>query len=89
MNYKQFRVYIQTPTGGYYAATSETVNNLVELIKYWLERTSAGVYLQPNVKGNVILQEIDPTTGAYHTQETLPFKNKKDILTKARMLGAR
>jgi hypothetical protein len=89
MNYKKYRVYINTPAGGYYAATSNTVNNLVDLIKYWLERTSAGVYLPPEVKGTVVLQEIDEATGSYRNQESLPFTDKGDIITKVRLLGAR
>jgi len=89
MNYKKYRVFINTPTGGYNAAASNTVNNLVELIKYWLERTSAGVYLPPDVKGTVTLQMLDETTGAYKKQESLAFEDKGDIITKVRKLGAR
>lgn len=89
MNYKKYRVYINTPYGGYYAAASNTVNDLVDLIKYWLERTSAGVYLPPEVKGTVTLQQIDPATGAYQNQKQLPFKDREDIITQVRLLGAR
>ena len=89
MEYKKYRVFLDTQYGGFYAATSNTVNNLVDLIKYWLERTSAGVYLPPEVKGTVVLQEIDEATGSYRNQESLPFTDKGDIITKVRLLGAR
>lgn len=89
MNYKKYRVFLDTSSGGFYAATSDTVNNLVDLVKYWLERTSAGMYLPPESKGNIILQELDENTGAYKRSEQLPFDDKGDILTKIRLLGGR
>ena len=89
MNYKKYRVYINTPAGGYYAATSNTVNNLVGLTKYWLERTSAGMYLPSNVTGRVVLQQLNEKTGAYERSEVLPFEDREDIITKVRQLGGR
>ena len=89
MNYKKYRIYINTPNGGYYVAASNTVNDLVSLVKYWLERTSAGMYLPSEVTGRVVLQELDEATGAYQRSEILPFEDKKDIITKVRQLGGR
>lgn len=89
MNYKKYRIYLTGPTGSYFVATSDTVNNLVDLTKYWLERTSAGSYLPDEAKGQVVLQQVDETTGAYRFQEALPYKNRKDIITQVRKLGGR
>lgn len=89
MNYKKYRIFINTPAGGFYAATSNTVNNLVDLVKYWLTRTSEGMYLAPEVTGSVVLQEIDETIGAYKRSEVLPFSSKSDIITQVRKLGGR
>lgn len=89
MNYKKYRVYINTPAGGYYAATSNTVNNLVGLTKYWLERTSAGMYLPSDVKGSVVLQLLDETNGSYKAEELAPFDKKEDIINALRSIGGR
>ncbi len=89
MNYKKYRVFLTTTSGGFIPATSKTVNDLVELLKYWLERTTDGMYLPDNVSGTITLQQIDKVTGAYVNNRRLPFNSKKDLVTQARKLGAR
>lgn len=87
--YKEYRIFLQTATGSYIIATSNTVNDLVLLSKMWLERTSAGMYLPPEAKGMLILQKLDPVTGAYQGQEQIEFERKDDIIGQLRKLGGR
>lgn len=89
MNYKQYRIYLNTPTAGYIIAASNTVNDLVNLSKYWLTNTNAGLQLPSNVSGILTLQQLDPATGAYVTSERAEYKSKKDIITQLRKLGGR
>lgn len=87
--YKKYRVYLSTASGGAVMAASNTVNDLVDLVKYWLTRTSTGMYLPPDVRGTVQLHELDEVTGAYRRGAGFSFKNKKDIVTQVRKLGGR
>lgn len=87
--YKKYRIYLSTPAGAFIMAASNTVNNLVELAKYWLTRTNAGIYLPPEVRGTVQIHELDEATGAYRRSVGKSFKNKKDIITQLRKMGGR
>lgn len=89
MNYKKYRVYLYSQTGGYAVAASNTVNNLVELVKYWMERTSAGIYLPEDAAGTIAIHILDEDTGSYKAGKGLSFKDKDDIITQLRKLGAR
>lgn len=89
MNYKKYRVYINTPAGGFVAAASNTVNNLVQLVRYWMESTSVGMSLDEEVKGTVSIHTLNPETGAYVRGSGKSFEDKRDIITKLREMGAR
>jgi hypothetical protein len=87
--YKKYRVYLNTNMGGFFIASSNTVNNLVDLSKYWLERTTAGMSLPESIKGHALIQVLNEETGAYVGQTTLPFQNKDEIVEQVRKLGGR
>ncbi len=89
MEYKKYRIYLNTTHGNYIPASSNTVNDLVSLFKYWLERTNEGFYLPMEASGTVILQQIDKKTGAYVNEKRLPFKGRNDLINAIRTLGAR
>lgn len=89
MKYKKYRVYLYSRAGSYAVAASNTVNDLVSLTKYWLDRTSAGIYLPEESNGTIAIHVLDETTGAYKAGKGLPFKDKDDIITQLRKMGAR
>lgn len=87
--YKKYRIYLNANGAGYVMATSDTVNNLVELAKYWMARTSAGMSLPDDVRGTVQLHELDELTGGYKRAVGKSFKDKDDIITQVRKMGGR
>ena len=89
MKYKKYRVYVASRTGNYVVAASDTVNNLVSLVKYWMENTSAGMYLPEESSGTVVVHVLDPATGAYKVGKGASYKDKDDIITQLRKMGAR
>lgn len=89
MNYKKYRIFLNTPGGNFIVAASNTVNDLVDLTRAWLTTTTAGQYLPENVKGYLILQMLDEVTGAYMGGEKVPFEDKDDIITQLRIIGGR
>lgn len=87
--YKKYRVYLNSNAGGFFVASSNTVNNLVELSKFWLERTTAGMTLPDNVNGFALIQVLNEKTGNYVGQTQLPFTRKDEIIEQIRKLGGR
>ena len=85
----QFQLVLMTRTGQFVIGASDTVNDLVDQAKYWLQGSSAGAQLVDTDVQSIILQEVDPATGEYVDGETLPVEDKKDVITQARNLGAR
>ena len=89
IKYKRYRVYINSPTGQYIVATSNTVNDLVDLTRMWLTQTSPGLYMPDKVSGYLVVQRLDEETGAYRGGEQMPFESKDEIITILRKLGGR
>ena len=87
--YKRYRILVTTPTGQYIVATSNTVNDLVDLTKSWFLNTSEGIYLPDNTYGLIILQQLDPVTGAYRNSEQIGYEGKDTIINQLRKLGGR
>ncbi len=87
--YQKYRVFIQTTRGGYFASASNTVNGLAPLVASWLERTSVGRSVYDDVVKAVILYVLDKKQGNYVRSASLPADNRRDIIKKIRMLGAR
>ncbi len=70
-------------------AASSTVNELVALVKQWLEGTADGRSVYDDQVQAVDLYELDPKTGSYKRSARLPVVDRPDILTKVRALGGR
>jgi len=87
--YKKYRIFLSVPGGQYIVATSNTVNDLVRLTSSWLSNTSAGQYIAEDARGYVVLQQLDPKTGAYRGGQQLLFEDKQDIITQLRLIGGR
>lgn len=87
--YAKYRLYLQTKNGGYAMAASNTVNDLVDQVRDWLERSSAGQGVYDDLILAVILYELDPDTGAYVFSKKLPVSSRRDIINKTRELGGR
>ena len=73
MNYKKYRIFLNTPGGNFIVAASNTVNDLVDLTRAWLTTTTAGQYLPENVTGYPIRQMLHELTGAYMGSGKVPF----------------
>lgn len=85
----QFQLVLRTTDGDNVIAASDTVNDLVDQAKYWLQASPTGAQLVDSQVRSIILQELDPKTGAYVDGQELPVTDKADVLTQARKLGAR
>lgn len=87
-NYKKYRVILAMKNAQYIIAASNTVNNLVILSKAWFHNTTEGQYLDPDITGYVVLQELD-ALGNYVNSEKAPFEGKANVIGALRELGGR
>ena len=85
----QFQLVLRTVAGDQVIAASDTVNDMVEQAKIWLNATDAGAAITDASVRSIILQEVDPATGAYVDGEELPVDSKQDVVAQARNLGIR
>lgn len=85
----QFQLVLRATDGDHVMAASETVNDLVDQAKYWLNASDAGAAITDAMVKSVVLQEVDPATGAFVDSQELPVESRGDILSTARDLGAR
>lgn len=85
----QFQLLLRTTDGDHILGASDTVNDLVDQAKIWLNATDAGAAITDAMVRSIILQEVDPATGAYVDGEELPVESKQDVVAQARNLGAR
>lgn len=85
----QFQLLLRATDGDHVLGASDTVNDLVDQAKIWLNSTSGGSAITDAQVRSIILQEVDPTTGAYVDGEELPVESRADIVAQARTLGAR
>ena len=85
----QFQLVLRASDGDHVIAASDTVNDMVDQARYWINVSPAGMKMLDNDVQSLILQEVDPATGAYVDSKELPVEDKKDIITKARQLGSR
>lgn len=88
-NTPQFQLLLRTTQGDFVIAASDTVNDLVDKARYWMNATDTGAQLLDSQVRSVILQELDPKTGAYVDSTELPVKTKQQIIQQARTIGAR
>lgn len=86
--YAKYRLYLQAQSGSYVMAASNTVNDLVAQVTYWLTRSTGQSVYDDQVR-NVILYVLDKKTGAYVFDKRLPVTSRKDVITKVRLLGGR
>lgn len=97
--YAKYRLYVFSAQGTFAAGASNTVNDLVEVVKMWLENTTAGrsitdLYdkqgrLEYSDARGVALYELDKKTGAYVQSKQLPATDRADIIKKTHALGGR
>lgn len=85
----QFQLLLRTTGGDFIIAASDTVNDLVDQARYWLNATDTGAQLTDGQVRSVILQELDPATGAYVDGTELPVQTKQQVIAQARVIGAR
>ena len=85
----QFQLLLRATDGDHIMAASDTVNDLVEQAKFWLNAGDAGNALTDAMVRSIILQELDPATGAYVDSTELPVESKADVIKQARAIGAR
>lgn len=85
----QFQLVLRASDGDHVMAASETVNDLVDQAKYWLNASDAGAAITDAMVQSVVLQEVDPATGNFVDSQELPVDNRGDILGAARKIGAR
>ncbi len=97
--YQKYRIYLQTTRGGYAMGASNTVNDLVAIVRDWLTNTSAGrsvtdIYdkegrLEYSDVQSVMLYTLDEKTGGYVFSKQLPAINREDVIKKVHALGGR
>lgn len=87
--YAKYRLFLITARASYFMAASNTVNDLVRLVKQWLETTAEGRSVYDDQAQAVDLYELDPKRGDYVRSARLPVTSREDIITKVRELGGR
>lgn len=87
--YAKYRILLQTTRGSYYVAASNSVNGLANLVLDWFNNSSAGRSVYDDMVKTVSLMKLNPDTGAYEHDASLPVTDRKDVLAKVRLLGAR
>lgn len=87
--YAKYRLYLITARASYFMAASGTVNDLVTLVKQWLDTTADGRSVYDDQVQAVDLYELDPKRGEYIRSARLPVADRADIITKVRELGGR
>lgn len=97
--YAKYRLYVFSARGTYAAAASDSVNDLVDQVRAWLQNTPDGrsivdLYdpkgrLEYSDARGVALYTLDQKTGAYIISEQLPAVDRADIVTKTHALGGR
>lgn len=85
----QFQLVLRATDGDHVMAASDTVNDLVDQAKYWLNASDEGAKITDAMVRSVVLQEVDPATGSFVDSQELPVESRNDILGQARKLGAR
>lgn len=85
----QFQLVLRTTDGDHVIGASDTVNDLVDQAKYWLNASDEGAGVTDAMVRSVVLQEVDPETGSFVDSQELPVESRGDILGEARKLGAR
>ena len=88
-NTPQFQLMLRTTKGDFIMGASDTVNDLVDQARYWLNATDTGAQLNDGEVRSVLLQELDPKTGAYVDSKELPVQTKQQVIQQARTIGAR
>ena len=97
--YAKYRLYVLTTHGSFAVAASNTVNDLVDLVRAWLSNTADGRSvvdlfddygrLEYSDAQGVALYELDPKNGAYVFSKQLPATDRADIIRKTHALGGR
>ena len=87
--YNKYRLIVQTRRGGYSVASVNSVNDLVGVVRDWLDNTPAGRSVYDDQVHAVILYQLDPETGAYVMDRRRPATSRKDIIKQTRLLGGR
>ena len=88
-NTPQFQLLLRTTDGDKILAASDTVNDMVDQARFWLNATDEGAKLNDSQVRSLILQELDPQTGAYVDSQEIPVSSKQQVIQAARQLGAR
>ena len=85
----QFQLVLRTTDGDHVIGASDTVNDLVDQARYWLNANPIGAEMVDSQVRSIILQEVDPTTGDYVGGDEIPVASKQEVIAAARDLGAR
>lgn len=85
----QFQLVLRASDGDHVMGASSTVNELVEQAQYWLNASDEGIAIKDSQVRSVILQEVDPATGAYVDSREIPVDTKQQVIQAARTMGAR
>ena len=88
-NTPQFQLMLRTTQGDFIMGASDTVNDLVDQARFWLNASDTGAQITDGQVRSVILQELDPATGAYVDGKELPVQTKQQVIQQARAIGAR
>lgn len=80
---------LETTQGDFVIAASDTVNGLYDQAKNFLNISDQGAQINDGQVDKVTLQEVDPNTGDYVDGQSYPVTDKKDVLAKVHLMGAR
>lgn len=85
----QFQITLGTTQGDFVIAASDTVNDLYDQAKNWMNISDEAARITDGQIRSCTLQEVDPNTGNYVDSKSYPCSDKKEVLAKVHLMGAR
>lgn len=86
--YAAYRVFINTTQGNFFAAASNSVNGLGDLVRSFFESPSGAAIYDDQVRG-VTIMNLDRKTGAYVRSGQATATSRQDAINKIYELGGR
>ena len=86
--YAAYRVFINTTQGNYFAAASNSVNGLADLVRAYFDTTTGRAIYDDQIRG-VTIMNLDRDTGSYVRSGQATATSRQDVINKLYELGGR
>jgi hypothetical protein len=86
--YAKYRLFLDTQRGGYFLGAVNSVNDLLEMARRWLEG-SIGSRVYDDEVATLIIMKLDDRTGSYILDNRISVSSRDGILRKLHDMGGR